>query len=298
MSGGGRGRRGVPDWVVGLGFVSPWIVGFVLFLAVPIGLSLFYSMSDYSMLEPPLWIGTGNYERLARDGVFWKAIINTLVYAGVSIPVGTGLALVIAWLLNNEVRGISLFRAAVFLPTLVPIVASAMIWMWLFNGELGLINTMLGWVGVRGPNWLGSASWAMPALVMMSLWSIGNAVVIYLAALKDVPRALYEAAQLDGVGPAGRFWHVTMPMISPVILFNVIMAIIGAWQVFAVPYIMTNGGPDRATYFYTMYLYDEAFSFLEMGYASAMAWVQLLIILALTGATFVVSRGRVHYRAG
>jgi len=147
-------------------------------------------------------------------------------------------------------------------------------------------------------NWLGSAAWAMPALVMMSLWSIGNAVVIYLAALKDVPVSLYEAAQLDGVGAVGRFWHVTIPMISPVILFNVIMAIIGTWQVFAVPYIMTGGGPDRATYFYTMYLYDTAFSYLEMGYASAMAWVQLLIILALTGATFVVSRRHVHYRAG
>lgn len=307
-------RPGTNEWRAGLAFVSPWIVGFGAFMAAPILMSLYYSFTDYPILEPPVWIGLDNYARMFTDPVFWTTMVNTSIYALFAIPVGTALALVVAWLLSQDVRGQVFFRSAVFLPSLVPLVASAMIWLWLFNGELGLINAVLDQIGgaldgaarlvglaepgLRGPNWLGSKAWAMPALIIMSFWSIGQAVVIYIAALQDVPATLYEAADLDGMGPVTRFVHVTMPMISPVILFNVIMAIIAAWQVFAVPYIMTTGGPDRATYFYTMYLYDNAFRYQQMGYASAMAWVQLLIILSLTGLTFVVSRRLVHYRAG
>ena len=289
-----RGRA--PEWIAGLAFTSPWIVGFVGFLLLPIILSFYYSLTDYSMLEPPLFVGLGNYTRMLGDAVFWTVMRNTVVYAVIAIPVGTFLALVIAALLNTNMRGQTFYRAAVFLPTLVPLVAAAMIWMWLFNGELGLINTILGWLGIRGPNWLGEARWAMPALILMSFWGVGRAVVIYLAALQDVPQSLYEAADLDGMSRVGKFWNVTVPMVSPVILFNVIMSIIETWQVFAVPYIMTQGGPDRSTYFYTMYLYDNAFPFGQMGYASALAWVQLVIILVLTALTFVISRRFVHYR--
>lgn len=301
-----RGRnvdRRTPEWVTGLLFVSPWIVGFLSFMAAPILMSLYYSFTDYPLLEPPAWVGLGNYAEMFTDPLFWKTMGNTTLYAALAVPFGTILALFVAWLLNQSVKGLVFFRSAVFLPSLVPLVASSMIWLWLFNGELGLINVaidgVLGPLGVRGPNWLGDSTWIMPALVLMSFWSIGQAVVIYIASLQDVPKSLYEAADLDGMPPLTKFLNVTLPMISPVVLFNVIMAIITSWQVFAVPYIMlgSEGGPDRAGFFYTMYLYDNAFRFQRMGYASAMAWVQLLIILSLTGLTFLASKKLVHYRA-
>lgn len=292
-------KRGlvVPEWLWGLGFVSPWVIGFVSFMVLPIVLSVWYSFTDYSLIQKPFWIGLDNYTALMHDGVFWKVVLNTLIYAGVAVPLGTVVALVIASLLAARIRFVGFYRAAVFVPTLVPMVASAMIWMWLFNGELGLINRTLDAVGVRGPNWLGDSHFVMASLVVMSLWGVGQAVVIYTAALQDVPKVLYEAADLDGFGVVGRFVHVTLPMISPVILFNVIIAIIATWQVFAVPYIMLGGtgGPDQAGYFYTMYLYDKAFPFGQMGYASALAWIQTLIILALTALTFAVSRRTVYY---
>jgi multiple sugar transport system permease protein len=276
--------------LLGLFWVSPWLIGFTIFFALPIALSFYYSLTDYPLLEPPLYIGLDNYRNLLTDDLFGVAIGNTLIYALIAIPAGTIIALIVAGLLNQRVRGVGFFRTAVFVPTLVPIVASAMIWLWLFNGEYGLINQALAAAGVQGPNWLQSRFWAMAAIIIMSLWIIGQPVVIYLAALQDVPRSLYEAASLDGMGPIRRFWHVAMPVISPIILFNVIILTIDAWQVFAVPYIMTEGGPDRATYFYSHYLYDKAFRDQQMGYASAMAWVQFLIILALTGLMFLVSR--------
>lgn len=302
-------RRRTPEWLVGLAFVSPWIVGFLAFLALPIAMSFYYSMTQYTMLEPPIWVGLDNYAAMFHDRVFWKVVWNTTIYAIIAIPLGTVISVAIAVLLNARVKFLAFFRAAVFVPTIVPLVAAAMVWMWLFNGELGLINAALDAIfrpinavlgtELAGPNWLGSAKWVMPALILMSLWSVGQAVVIYVAALKDVPNVLYEAAELDGVSPLGRFLHVTAPMISPVILFNVIVGIINTWQIFAVPYIMlgTTGGPNRSGYFYTMYLYDKAFPYGEMGYASAMAWVQLVIILSLTGLTFLVSKKLVYYRA-
>jgi multiple sugar transport system permease protein len=282
--------------LIGLCWVSPWLAGFLAFLMLPIGLSVWYSLTDYPLREPPLWVGADNYRRLLHDDVFWRTIVNTLVYAAFSIPLGTALALWIATLLNRRGRLAMLIRAAVYLPTLSPIVATAMIWLWMFNAEHGLINGLLGLVGIRGPNWLKEPTWAMGALVIMSLWSVGQAAIVYLAALRGVPSSLYEAAEMDGVGRAGRFVHVTLPTISPVILFNVIVAIIVCWQVFAVPYIMTQGGPGRSTYFYTMYLYDSAFVYGQMGYASALAWIQTLIILFLTALTFMVSRRHVWYR--
>lgn len=282
-------------------WISPWLIGFLAFLAAPIVLSLYYSLTDFPLLEPPVWAGVENYRRLVGDPVFARALWNTAIYALVSIPVGTVLAVAIASLLHQPVRGTSFFRAMVFLPSLVPVVATAMIWLWLYNGELGLINRLLDILlqplGLQGPNWLAQGGWAMTALIALSLWGVGPAVVIYLAALGDVPAELQEAAALDGLGPWRRFRHITLPMISPVILFNVIIAIINAWQVFAVPYIMTGGGPDRATYFYTMYLYDSAFAYGDMGYACAMAWVQLVILLLVTALTLRLSRRFVFYRA-
>jgi multiple sugar transport system permease protein len=190
-----------------------------------------------------------------------------------------------------------LFRTVIFIPSLVPVVASAMLWMWLFNARLGLLNTLLAKVGIAGPAWIGDPNWAMPSLVLMSFWGVGNTVVIYLAGLQDVPRELYEAAEIDGAGLWSRIWNVTLPMISPVIFFNLIMAIIGVVGVLDAPYIMTQGGPARATYFISMYVRDAAFLYIKMGYASAMAWMMLLIVLTLTAFAFWTSKRWVHYQS-
>ena len=282
--------------LTGLALGSPWIVGFGLFTLVPVAMSLYYSFCDYSLLQPPVFKGLVNYRTLAGDPVFWQAVRNTAYYAVVALPLGLGVALAIALLLNAKVGGLSVYRTLVFLPSLVPAVSSAMVWLWLFNAKLGLINVALRAVGVRNPPpWLTSTTWAMPALILMSVWGVGNTVVIYLAGLQDVPRELYEAADIDGASPARKLWHVTLPGISQVIFFNLIMGLIGTLQVFAVPEIMFPGGqPGRTTYFFTMYLYDNAFTYLHMGYASAMAWVQLLIILALTGVAAWSGKRWVH----
>lgn len=311
------------ETLVGWLWVSPWVVGFAVFLLLPILMSLFYSFTDYPLLEPPIWIGLANYARLFHDDVFLAALVRTAVYALISIPLATILALVIAGFLNARVRAAGLFQAAVFLPTLVPMAASAMVWLWLLNGKDGLINQALGVVGIDGPNWLTGklqvtlpawiargeggqgltlgVHWAFVSLLLISLWSVGQMVLVYLAALKEVPEALYEAAALDGMGPVRRFRHVTIPMISPVILFNVITLVIGTLQVFVIPYVLTKatpGGDPRSMYFFTSYMYDNGFVYGQMGYASAMAWVQLLLTLVLTGAMFLVSKRLVHYRAG
>lgn len=283
--------------LTGLAWISPWLVGFGAFMATPIILSLYYSLTDYPLLEPPVWVGAENYVSLAQDSLFWKAVWNTTVFTMLFVPAGTILSLILAALLNQNVRGRAFFRAIVFLPSLVPMIAAVMVWMWLFNADRGLINRALGLVGIAGPNWLGDARWAMLAMVIMSLWILGQVVVVYLAAMQEVPRALYEAAALDGAGPLRRFWHVTAPSISPAILFNVIVMTVGALQFFVAPYIMTEGGPNRATYMYTHYLFDNAFVFRRMGYASALAWVQFLITLALTGVLWAMSKRLVHYRA-
>ena len=290
----------MPAWVKGWLWTSPWWLGFLLFLAVPMGLSLYLSFCDYSLLQPPVFIGAANYTSLAVDSSFHKVLLNTLIYAALAIPLGTAVAVLLATLLNQNVRGQAVFRACIFIPTIVPLVAIAVVWMWMLNSEQGLVNQLLGGVGVAGPAWLDSPLWAMLSLVLVSLWLVGSPVVIYLAGLQEIPETLYEAAELDGASRVRRFWHVTLPGLSPVILFNVIIAIITTWQIFALPFVMWRGsrGPGDATYFYTMYLFDNAFRYLKMGYASSMAWIQLLIILALTGLVFVVSRRMVHYRGG
>jgi len=260
-------------------------------------MSLWYSLTEYPLLEAPLFVGLENYRNLLGDAVFGRVLVNTLLFTAISVPLATVLALFVAAVLHGSGRGLVVYRAAVFVPSLVPAVAAAMIWLWLYNGELGLINRALEMIpGVTGPDWLGHGGWAMTALIIMSLWTIGPSVVIYLAALRDVPAELLEAADLDGLGPVRRFWHVTLPLISPVVLFNVIVGTINAWQVFVVPYVMTGGGPDRATYFYSMYLYDLAFDYGQMGYASALAWVQMLIILAITIVMLLASRRLVYER--
>jgi multiple sugar transport system permease protein len=297
-------------------WASPWLVGFLAFMLLPIAMSFYYSLTEYPLLEKPIYIGFSNYVRLLSDGPFLKAVLRTAIYAIVTIPVSTAISLVIAGLLNARVRAGGFFQAAVFVPTLVPMAASAMVWLWLLNGKDGLINRVLASVGITGPNWLtgtmrffehadGTAGieipWAFVSLILISFWGVGQAVIVYLAALRDVPESLYEAAAIDGMGPVRRFWSITIPMVSPVILFNVVTLMIGTLQVFVIPYVLTKatpGGDPRSMYFFTSAMYDNAFVYAQMGYASAMAWVQLLMTLVLTGVLFVVSKRVVHYRAG
>ncbi len=287
----------------GLLWISPWMLGFALFLLTPLAMSVYYSLSDYPVLERPVFIGLGNYKRLLSDPTFWIVLKNTLIFSVIFVPASTVLALGLAALLNKELPGWKLARAIIVLPTLVPAAAAAMAWLWLLNTDAGLINRMLGPVlgvfNVAAPAWLQSRFWAMPAIMIVSLWQVGQSVLIYQAALREVPESLHEAAELDGLTGLRRFWHVTLPMISPVVLFNVVIGIIGAMQVFVFPFIMTNGGPGTATYFYSMYLYDNAFLFgPQMGYACAMAWVQMMLVGALTWLLFRMSRKNVHYRGG
>ncbi len=281
----------------GLAWISPWALGFVVFLLAPIAMSVYYSLTDYALLDSPVWIGGDNYAELAGDGLFWRALRNTLVFAFFSVIGSTLLSVGLAVLLERPTRGAAVARAAVFLPTLVPVVANCVAWLWLFNPQYGLINSALGAGGVQGPNWLGDSSWALMSLVLMSLWVIGSPMLVVGAALKDVPASLYEAASLDGMTAWGRFRHVTLPMISPALTFNVIMGIIWSLQVLAPPMIMTRGGPDNATLTFSMYIYKTAFEFGRMGYASALAWVQILITLVLACGALALGRRMVYYRA-
>lgn len=293
----------------GLGFMALWIVGFGVFTAYPVIASLYYSFCDYSILTSPVFIGLENYERLLADDVFWLSLKNTLIYAGFSVPLGMVVSLALALLLNVDVRGRAFFRTLFYLPSIVPIVAGTMLWLWVFNGQYGILNWVLrpivGLWGASPPAWFGDPTWAKPALILMSVWGVGNAMVIYLAGLQDVPRELYESAAIDGANAWRRFWHVTLPMISPVVYFNLIMGIIGSLQVFVQVWVIGSaigpnlnpleGYPARSMLMYTIYLFATAFNDLRMGYASAMAWVLFVIIAALTWLAARLADRRVHY---
>ena len=283
---------------VGLLFALPWILGFALFLGYPLIASFYFSFTSYSVLTPPRWIGADNYKELFQDEVFFLSLKNTLLYALGAIPLGTVTAIGLAMLLNTKVRGMAFYRTLFFLPSLVPMVALGTLFLWVFNGDYGLLNAGLKAIGMTPPNWLGEPAWAKWTLVMIAMWGSGQAMIIYLAGLQDVPVSLYEAAELDGAKTWAKTRHVTLPMLSPVILFNVIMGIIGSLQVFAVPYVMFPGGaPARSTYFFAMYLFDNAFQYQRMGYASAMGWVMFAIILALTMLSLRITERHVHYEA-
>ncbi len=285
------------ETITALLFASPWIIGFLVFMLYPITASFYYSFCDYSVLRKATFIGGANYVDLVHDEVFRQSLANTLLYAVFALPMGLIVAVSLALLLNAKVKGMPIYRTIFFIPSLVPQISLAVLWMWMFNSEHGLINTFLRGMGMaHPPNWLNDTNWSKPAMVILTVWGVGNAIVIYLAGLQEVPQPLYEAADLDGASWWGKTWNVTLPMLSPVILFNLIMGIIGTLQVFAVPYVLfPNGQPARSAYFYTMYLYDNAFQYHKMGYACAMAWIMFIIILALTGLALKMSQRHVHY---
>ncbi len=292
-----RGGMGLArrEAMMGLLLVSPWLLGFLIFTLGPMVASLWFSFCEYKVIQPPRWIGLGNYQRMFADELFYKSLSVTTRYTVVSVPLGIVAALAVAVLLNQNVPGARVIRTIFYLPSVVSGVAVALVFSWIFNYRFGILNYVIGLFGIRGPDWLGRPQWALWAFILMSLWGIGGNMIILLAALQGVPVSLHEAAEIDGANSFVRFWTITMPMISPALLLVTIMSIIGSWQVFTSAYIMTAGGPAYATLFYLLYLYRNAFNWFEMGYASAMAWVLFVIIFVCTLLTLRGSQNLVHY---
>jgi multiple sugar transport system permease protein len=282
---------------------APAIAGFVLFSLGPMLASGYLSLTQYDVVSPPRFIGMDNYLYLMKDDpAFWPSVKVTIIYACVSVPLGLALSLGIALLLNRRVRLLGSFRTIYFLPSLLPATASGVVWIYIFHPNQGLLNRLLAEVGVTGPAWTQSVDWALPALIIMGLWGFGGAMVIFLAGLQDVPASLYEAAELDGASTLEQFRHVTFPMISPVIFFNLVMGIIAALKAFDSAYVFgmassgVPGGPARATLFYVLNLYLKAFNYFHMGLASAMAWLLFLAIVLLTWLNFRLAKRWVHTR--
>lgn len=278
-------------------FIMPWIIGFILFYLGPILASFYFSLTEWDLLTPPQWIGLENYIRIFFDDpLFYQSLKVTLIYTFSYVPLDLFFGLLAAMLVNRNIRGIGLFRTIYFLPSVLSGVAYVVMWLWIFNPQSGLINTLLAYFGIEGPRWLLSPTWALPSLILMSLWGIGRSMVIYLAGLKDIPYELYESAEIDGAGGWDKFWSITLPLLTPSILFNLIFGIIITFQSFTNAFIATNGGPLNATLFYVLYLYRKAFEHLAMGYASAMAWILFLIVLGCTLIIFRSSGRWVFYR--
>lgn len=273
----------------GLLFVLPWIIGFLIFTLYPIVSSLYYSFCDYNVISTPRFVGLLNYKNLLKDKVFIRACQNTLYMIAIGVPITTLTAVTVSVLLNNkDLRGTSWMRVIFFIPTLVPTVVGCLLWIWVMQPETGIVNTVLGYLGIRGPGWLSSPTWAKPAFILMMIWTCGNAIIIYLAGLQDVSESLYDAAKIDGANFFQQSVFISIPLIRSTILYNVVTLIIGVFQWFSEPYIMTEGGPSNATMFYSLYLYQNAFSFFKMGYASAQAWIMLLVALVIILILFKV----------
>lgn len=285
----------------GLLFISPWLAGFLLLSLYPLVMSVYYSFTDFNVVRPPVWTGLSNYRELFfQDPLFWKALYNTCYYTAFAVPLGLFVSLSLALLLHQNIPARPVFRTIFFLPSIVPIVASSMLWLWVLNPGNGLINTALREVfGIDGPGWIADEYWSKPSLILMSLWGVGGAMVIFLAGLGEVPRSLYEVAELDGAGPWHKFRHVTLPLLTPAILFNLVMGLIGGFQYFTEAYVMTQGrgSPADSTMFYSLYMYRNAFYYLRMGYAAAMAWMLFAVILVATLAVLHSSKRWVHYQS-
>lgn len=282
----------------GLLFALPWLIGLSVFWLYPIVASFYYSFTEFNAIRNPVWVGLTNYINLfTNDDRFWIGAYNTLYFAVVSIPLAIITAFGLGLLLNAKIRGQTFYRTIYYLPVLVPEVALALVWIYLFNPATGLINVPFDLLGVRGPCWNACAAWSKPTMVILALWVIGNQVVLYLAGLQDVPQDLYDAAAVDGANFIQKFRNVTLPMMTPVIFFHLVTSVIGAFQFFTIPYIMTGGTgePANSLLFYSIVLYKNAFAYFKMGYASAMAWLMFLAILTITLVVFRSARRWVFY---
>lgn len=289
---------------LGLAFASPWIIGFLAFTVYPFFGSLYLSLTEYDLFSPPKWVGLQNYEQIFADDRFYKSLGNTLFMAFISVPITLTVSLLIAVMLNFKVKGINYYRTIFYLPSVIPIVASALLWTWMLNPDFGLVNMALRTLGLTDPAWLLDPRYTKPSLILMSLWGSGAGALIFLAALQGVPRQYYEAAQVDGANWWYRFWKITVPALSPIILFQLIMGLIGAFQIFTESYILAGGkvdgsgslgGPEQSLLFYAVNLYQEAFVFLKMGYASALAWILFIIVLLITFILLKTSGRWVYY---
>jgi multiple sugar transport system permease protein len=293
-------RRTRQNFWLGMIFIAPWSIGFLLFTIYPMGASLLYSFSEYHIRQPLIWIGLTNFINLFKDKLFYTALLNTGYMVLIGVPISLLLSFFCAILLNIKVPGQSIYRVIYFLPSIVPTIASTMLWLWILNPSSGLMNMLLGLFGVEGPNWLRDPLWAKPSLILLLLWGMGGTIVIYLSGLQDVPLSLIEAAQLDGASWWQRLVNITIPMVSPITVFNLITGVIGMFQYFAQAYVVGNsagsmGSPLNSTLFYSVYLYQTGFQFLKMGYASAMAWILFFIILACTILLLKLSNRYTYY---
>ena len=292
--------------IAGILFALPWIVGFLAFELYPILMSVYYSLTDFNMFQPPRFVGLGNYKALFTDPKFYKSLWNTVYLTIFATPICMAVALLLAVLLNQKVKGMPFFRTFFYLPSIVPLVASSMLWLWILNPQYGLLNKILGAMGMTQPNWLGDPRYTKPALIIMGVWGVGSMMIVFLAALQDVSVSLYEAAELDGANGWKRFVHITLPGISPVIFFQLIMGIINNFQYFTQAYLMigsssggqlnmVSGGPENSLLFYALYLYNKGFSSFKMGEASAMAWILFLVVGLVTLLIFKTQNKWVTY---
>ncbi len=284
--------------VAGLLFVLPWLVSLVVFTAYPIFATAYLSFTDYSVLQAPKWIGLGNYDTIFNgDPAFWTSVYNSTFYALVSVPLGLAVSLALALVLNMRAAGIGVYRTLFYLPSVVPPVASTIVFLVLFEPRAGLINETLRALGLPGPAWFADPAWAKPGLIALSLWGIGSSTLIFLAGLQDVPASLLEAAAIDGAGPGQKFWHITLPLLTPVILFNLVMGIIYSFQVFTQAMVIggTTGKPLESTLMFMVHIYRSAFRYFKMGYASALSVILFVVVFIVTALVFRSARLWVFY---
>jgi multiple sugar transport system permease protein len=274
-------------------------VGFLVFTAGPIVVSAYLSLTDYQILVPPKWVGLANYARAlsGADEIFWKAVYNTIYFAVLFVPLSIAGSLAAALLLNVRMRGQAIFRTMFFIPSITPEIAAVFLWVWILSPEFGPLNNILYAIGLDGPGWLGSPVWSKPALILMSLWGAigGSTMIIFLAGLQGIPTELYEASEIDGATTWQEFLNITVPMLSPAVFFNLVVGMIGALRVFTAAFVATNGGPTYSTTFYMLYLFNNAFRFLYMGYASALAWLFMVLVIVLVVAQVYLGRRWVYY---
>lgn len=294
---GGRAKLTMAQREALQGYIAilPWLIGFITFLSGPVLASLGISFMEWSLLEPPKLLGIANYVRLARDPLFWQALKVTFIYTLATVPSSIVLGFGLAVLLNQKTKGLAIWRTLYYLPAVVSGVAVSQVWLWVLQPDFGVLNVLLHYLGIQGPNWLFSRTWVIPSLALVSLWSVGGGLIIYLAGLQGIPTELYEAASIDGAGALRRFFSVTIPMMTPVLFLQLVMGMIGAFQAFTTSYIMTGGGPGNASLFYVLYIYRNAFQYFEMGYASALAWVLTIVIVLVMLLIFRSARYWVFY---
>jgi multiple sugar transport system permease protein len=288
----------------GLLFAAPFMIGFVVFVLYPVAASLYYGFTKFNAFQSPQWLGLSNYISLFKDQLFYKSLLNTLYMTLLGSPLYIIFGILVSQMLNLKLKGIPVFRTVFYLPYILPLVATSLLWIWVLNPERGLINSLLALASIKGPNWMGDPGLLKPSLMLIGLWRSGPIVVVFLAAMQDVPRTLKEAAMIDGAGAIRRFFRVTLPMITPAILFQVVMQLITNVQYFTEPFIFSMagsrlneqiGGPNNSILFYSIYLYHNAFTYLKMGKAAAMAWIMFLVVALMTWLVFRTSRRWVYY---